>query len=237
MATALALIESAMSKINMLAAGETVSAEDASVGILRLNTLMDAWEGENLFSYATTDTIFTLPASTTSRTIGPSLQINVARPVKICPGSFSRIGGIDYPLDSVTEAEYNAISLKSSIGSVAPSICFYDGGNPTGIVYFWPTASTSAEVHLITPQTGTVALDVTTSFIFPPGYQRMIEYNLAVELAPDFNTMPSPLVSAMAMGTKRKVKRMNARVPQLDLPQLAGGRGNSPSDFIGGYYS
>jgi len=235
MATALELIESAMSKINMLAAGETVSAEDAAVGIKRLNTMMDAWEGENLFNYATIDTIFTLPANTTSRTIGPSMQINVARPVKILPGCFSRIGGIDYHLLDITEAEYNALSLKSSIGSVAPSVCFYDGGNPTGNVYFWPTASTSVEVHLITPQTGTVALDVTTSFVFPPGYQRMIEYSLAIEMAPDFNTTASNAVIGAALNAKRLVRRTNARIPQLDMPTF-GGRGSSPSDFIGGYY-
>lgn len=234
MATALVMIESAMSKINMLAAGETVSAEDGAVGLLRLNALMDALENEGFFAYATTDTVFTLPANTTSRTIGPAQQIAMTRPVKLLNGSFSRVGVIDYPLDTITEAEYNLISLKSSVGSVAPAVAFYDGGNPTGNVYFWPTSATSVEVHLITPTASTQASSLTTDFALPPGYQRFIEYALAVELAPDFNTVARPEIVGAMMNAKRLIKRTNARVPQLELDYLSG-RGNSPSDFYGGY--
>jgi hypothetical protein len=216
--TALQLIESAMSKIGMLAAGETVSAEDGAVGLLRLNALVDAMENENLFSYTTTDTVFTLPASTTSRTIGPAQQIALTRPVKILPGSFSRVDGLDYPLLPVSEPEYNDIRDKSSVTSIAPSVCFYDGGTPTGTVYFWPPTSGSAEVHLITPEAGGIATDLTTAYVFPPGYQRYIEYALAIEIAPDFNVSPSPMIVGAAANQKRLLKRTNHRTPQLDMP-------------------
>lgn len=234
MATALDLIKAAMSKINMLAAGETPSAEDAQVGLDRLNSLMTSLENESIFNYTTTDTTATLPASTTSRTIGPAMQIAMTRPVKILKGSFSRLSGIDYPLTPISEAEYNQISLKSSIGSVAPAVCFYDGGTPTGVVYFWPMAASSVELHLITPAIGGVATSITTTYDFPPGYQRAIENLLALEIAPDFNTVPSQMVMAMAMTSKRMLKRTNMRIPQLDIEHVSG-RGNSPSDFYGGY--
>lgn len=235
MATALSLIESAMSKIGMLAAGETVSAEDAAVGILRLNALMDSLENEGFFAYATADTIFTLPANTTSRTIGPAMQIALTRPVKLLSGSFCRIGVNDYPLDPISEPEYNAISLKSSVGSVSPCVAFYDGGTPTGNVYFWPVAATSVEVHLITPTASTQATDTTTSFVLPPGYQRYIEFALAIDLAPDFNTTPNPAIIGAAANAKRQIKRTNARTPQLTLDRLSSGYGASPADFYGGY--
>ena len=154
MATALAIIESAMSKIGMLAAGETVSAEDAAVGLLRLNALVDALENEDMFAYTTTDTVFTLAASDVSMTIGPAMEIPMTRPVKILRGSFSRLNGVDYKLTPVSEPEYNEISQKSAYSSVAPAVCFYDGGSPTGILYFWPSPSASVEVHLITPEAG-----------------------------------------------------------------------------------
>lgn len=234
MATALSLIESAMSKINMLTAGETVSAEDAAVGILRLNALVDALENENLFAYTTQDTTFTLNAGDTSMTIGPAQEINMGRPVKILRGSFSRVGGIDYKLSPITETEYNDISQKSAFSTVAPSVCFYDGGSPTGILYFWPSPSAAAEVHLITPESGGQATDLTTAYVFPPGYQRYIEYALAIELAPDFNTVPSPMILGAAANAKRLLKRTNSRVPQLDMDRI-GGYGNSPSDWVGGY--
>jgi hypothetical protein len=155
--------------------------------------------------------------------------------VKILKGSFGRIGAIDYPIDPVSEAEYNAISLKSSIGSVAPCVCFYDGGSPTGNVYFWPVASTSVELHLITPAPGGVAVDTTTTYDFPPGYQRMVENNLAIEISADFNVQPSVMLQGMAANSKRLLKRTNYRTPQMEVRYSGQGRGNSPSDFISGY--
>lgn len=233
--TALTLITSAMSKINKLQAGEVPSAEDSAVCIERLNAMMTSLESEGMFNYTTTKTIATLPASTTSRTIGPAMQIPMTRPVKILSGSFSRVSNIDYELEPISEAEYNQISLKSSIGSVAPAVCFYDGGLPTGNIYFWPTASTSVELHLITPAPQGVAVTTSTTFDFPPGYQRMIENNLAIEVAPDFNTSPSPMLVAMASSSKRMLKRANMRIPQLYVNYPDMHRGASPSDFISGY--
>ena len=215
--TALNLIESAMSKINMLAAGESVSAEDADVGLRRLNALVDALENEGFFAYTTVDTVFTLNAGDVSMTIGPAQEIDLERPMRILRGSFSRLSGRDYPLRSITEPEYNEICLKTAYSSVAPAVCFYDGGSPTGILYFWPAPATSVEVHLITPESGGQANDLTTAYVFPKGYQRYIEHALAVEMAPDFNVSPSPQLYSAAANAKRILKRTNSRIPELDV--------------------
>lgn len=233
--TALVLIASAMSKIGKLAAGETVSSEDAAVCVERLNALTTSLEAEGLFSYAMTRTVATLAANTTSLTIGPAMQIAMVRPVKLLKGSFGRVSGIDYAIEPIAEAEYNAISLKSQIGSVAPAVCFYDGGLPTGIVYFWPYAGTSVELHLLSPATQGIAVTSNSTFDFPPGYQRMFEYNLAVDIAPDFQVVPSVLVVSMAAASRRALRR-NAPVAQLRFDvQMNAGRGRSPSEFISGY--
>jgi hypothetical protein len=217
MSIALDFIASAMSKINMLAAGETPYAEDIDVGLKRLNSLMESFQSENLFEYTRTRTVATLPPATASRTIGPGQQINMARPIKIMRGSFSRIAGIDYPLDPISEEEYNDIFLKDSPSYVAPCYCFLDGGIPTGILYFWPVAGASAELHLLSPAGGGKALTAQTVFDLPPGYGRMIENNLAIEIAPDFNTVPSQLIVQLAASSKRMLKRTNAQIPQLDM--------------------
>ena len=233
MATALEIIESAMSKLGLFGPGDVVSAEDGDVCLSRLNALVNSWESENLFAYTTTDTIFTLPASTTSRTIGPSMQINIARPVKLLR-SFTRLNSIDYRLTPITEFEYNDISFKTSPGANVPSVCFYDGGTPTGIVYFWPVVTSSVEVHLITPEAGGEATDLTTSYVFPPGYQRALEFNLAVEIAPDFDQEPSRMLLGQAANAKRSLKRVNSRVPQLDMEKVDERFGHSLADFYSG---
>jgi hypothetical protein len=235
MATALEIIESAMGKLGLFGPGDTVSPEDADTCLKRLNAIVDSWDNEGVFAYTTTNTVFTLPANTNSRTIGPAMQINMVRPLKILRGSFSRLDGRDYPLDPITEAEYNQISLKSTIGSVAPTVCFYDGATPTGIVYFWPVSATSVEVHLVTPEVGGAATDLTTNYVFPPGYQRALEYALAVDIAPDFDQEPTPMVIGQAANLKRALKRSNARVPQMNMDRITDNtRGRSIGDFYSG---
>lgn len=234
MTTALDLIEAAMSKINVLAAGETPSAEDAQVGLDRLNALMTALENENIFNYTTTNTTATLPANTASLTIGPAMTINMIRPVEILKGSFSRLGSVDYPLEPVSEQEYNSITLKSTVSAVAPMVCFYDGGTPTGNVYFWPPVSSAVVVHLVTPAPGGEATSTSTTYNFPPGYKRMIENGLAIDIAPDFNTSPPPLVVAMYMSAKRQLKRTNAKIPQLQMDFPTGRGASSATDWYPG---
>lgn len=230
MTTSLQIIESAMSKINILSIGEVVSAEDSQLGLDRLNALIDALLIEPTFQFQSTETTFTLPASTQTRTIGTGMQINVARPTRIEP-SFVRVDGIDYPLEPIGENEYNAITLKT-VSSFVPSVCFFDSGSPTGLVYFWPTASVSCEVHLFTLTALTQFADLTTDYTLPPGYQRYLEFALAVEIAPDFRVQPSPQVLGQAAASKRVIKRSNHQTPQLEVGQA---RGNSPSDWISGY--
>ncbi len=231
MTTALDLIKAGMSKINVLAAGETPSAEDVQVGLDRLNALMTSLENDSVFNYTTTDTTFSLPASTTSRTIGAAQQINVVRPVEILRGSFSRISGRDYPLTPISEPEYNLIRLKSSPDCIAPEVCFYDGGTPTGIVYFWPPVSSTVEVHLLTPAVGGEATSSSTVYNFPPGYRRLIENGLGIEMAPDFNVSPPPQLLASFASQKRALKRTNHRVPQLGMDFGSRGAADSTSDW------
>ena len=140
------------------------------------------------------------------------------------------------PLKVVNEDDYNAIRLKSSVSGTAPEVCFYDGGSPTGIVYFWPTASTSVSVTIITPTAKTAATDTTTAFVFPPGYDRYIENALALEMSPDFDVKPSPFLMGAAANAKRLIKRSNARIPQLDICYPNSRGGISIGDFTSGNF-
>ena len=221
MTTALDIIEGAMSEINMLAAGETVSAEDADLCLSRLNSMVDAWGLENLMCYATTETTFTLPASTTSRTIGASQQIDVARPVRIELGSFSRLNSVDSPINPVGRSEYNAVTLKSTVGG-RPDYAFFDGGSPTGNVYFWPPCADALEIHLVTLAPLSQFADLATDYTLPPGYKRALEKNLAVEIAPSFRAQASVMTMGAASNSKRQIKRMNHSVPKLDMPLTLG---------------
>lgn len=49
--------------------------------------------------------------------------------------------------------------------------------------------------------------DATTDYLLPPSFERAIRYNLAVELAPAYDAIPSALVVDQAQKTLANVKR------------------------------
>jgi hypothetical protein len=228
-ANALQVIESAMGKLGLLGPGESASFEDADTCLRRLNAMVDAWEMEGILGYTTITTTFTLPANTQSRTIGPTMQINVSRPTHIVDSTFARIDNQDVLIKVVSQREYNQITLKSTDATgYWPEVLWYDGGIPTGNVYFWPLCSGDVEIHIVTPETGGIAT-LTTDYGFPVGYQRALEFNLAVEIAPDFNQVPSPSIMGAAANSKRLIRRRNSKVAQLDLDVY-----NGTSDIYSG---
>jgi hypothetical protein len=60
----------------------------------------------------------------------------------------------------------------------------------------------------------------------PPGYKRMLEYMLAVEIAPDFQVEAPPTVQRIASASRKKLKRVNAEIPQMDMPYGVPGHPN-----------
>ena len=218
MTTALDIIKSAMGKIGQIGAGETPSGDDTSLCLERLNSLLDTLDLESVYAFTTLETVFTLPAATSSRTIGPTLQIDMARPTRLLDRCYTTLQGIDRELKVLSEPEFNMIALKDLDGFV-PEFCYYSAGIPTGEVHFYPRASSAVEVHLFTPNlVNQIAFDdIATALELSAGYKRFLEYALAVEIAPDFNTQPTALLLAAATNAKRTIKRSNYIVPQLRM--------------------
>lgn len=216
MTTATEIITEAMRHIGMLNAGETPNADDSDACLTALNTLIDAWNLPSLTQYTTQDGTATLSAGSTSLTIGPSQNINVTRPVRIELGSWVRYDGLDYEMDQITEAEYNAIGTKNLAGFV-PRYFYYDAGASTGTIYYYPAPAAAVVVHHPLATQFTAFANLTTDYTFPQGYRRAMVFNLAKEIAPTFTEAgPPPFVVAQAATSLRLVKRANLKVPQLE---------------------
>jgi hypothetical protein len=221
-ATVLNIITDALQELGVIGAGEPVNADDAALCLSALNTLIDAWHLEPLTIFASQQITATLPANTTSLTIGPTLNINVARPVRLEDGCFVRVGDIDYPLDVVSQVDYNAIALKGLDGPW-PRVCMYNDTHPTGAVFFWPRGACEVHLNLQLPVAQFAA--TTTTFSMPPGYRRALALTLAEEVARKFNVEPHPMTTQKARAARRMLKRANFTMPQLDVggdPPLPG---------------
>src|SRR3954462_5084842 len=100
MATALALIDSALSMIGVKENGQATSAEDAELGLTRLNDLIDSWAIESMYAPSTTE--YTGTASGSTVTIGPAGTIVTPYVPQRLEGAFVRTANIDTPIDLVT---------------------------------------------------------------------------------------------------------------------------------------
>ncbi len=213
--TALAIITASLQELGVIGAGETPDGSDLQDCLTALNGLMDAYLTAPNNAYTNTIVSASLPAATQSLTIGTSQTFNCARPVRLeNPGCYVRVGDVDYPLEVISQADYNAISMKTAAGAW-PTVCMLDGGSPTGNVYFWPTGACT--VKLLTRTSASQFASLSTAYTLPPGLGRLLKFALMEEMAGPYSRPLSQLQVRNAAQAKRMFKRANFKVPQLDM--------------------
>lgn len=204
--TALQMIKSSLRLIGALATGESPEAAMSADALETLQTLLDAWSAEGLLIYAQTTESFSLTGATVY-TIGSGGTINTTRPDQIV-GAYVSSGGLDYPLDVKDARWYRDIAQKTLSG--IPEAIFYSPEYPLGKIYISPVGSSGDTVYLSSLKPLTEPTALTTSLAFPPGYERALKYNLAVDLAPDYETEVSQSVARIAMDTLDVIRSKNA---------------------------
>lgn len=224
MATALDLIEKSMRLFGALADGESATATEASDGLDSLNTMLESWSIDRLMVYHILQENFTWASGNASRTIGSGGNFNTTRPTKIVSG-FTRISDVDYPFQVVEREHYDAITDKTTQSSY-PEIVYYDATMSTGTVYGYPVPNASITVYLNSWKQLQQLSALTTDLALPPGYRRAIEFNLAVEIAPEYGMAVPASVERIASESKAALKRINSPSMVANLGLSGGGRYN-----------
>lgn len=210
--TVLMMIERAYSLLGFKAAGESLSADDAEYGRNALNAMLDGWNTQRLFIVSVDEVVATV--STVSATVGTGQDFDTPRPVDVEAGSFTRIGGLDYPVKWIDRETYAAIPLKT-VRATFPQYAYYDANMPIGRVYFYPLPNGLVEFHLAVQVQLLEFSDVTAEVTLAPGYRKAIEYSLAEELAPGIKELPLSVIRAAA-NARRAIRRTNVNVALLD---------------------
>lgn len=231
MATATGIITRAMRLIGAIGKGETADDDEAQDGLTALNSMLDAWQIERLAVYQIVQNSHTWAASASSRTIGQSGSPNfsVQRPVRIDSAFIRDSNSQDYPLILLSDrTQYDSIAVKTTEANL-PNWLFYDPAYPNGTLYLYPVPSVQVTLRLNTWQTLQSFSALTTELALPPGYERAIVYNLAIEMAPEYGagTKIDPQVMLIAVQSKAAIKTINqpSMVAQLDsgVALLSGG--------------
>lgn len=231
MTTANQIIKRACLEIGAVDVTETVGGDEAQVCLDALNDLIDSWSTGPQAAYNNQEIVVSMAPSTFGLTIGPGQQIDTIRPLRI-ESAYARYNNLDRPIDVIEDkTDWDSILIKT-LGTSWPEALWYDGGLPTGNVYFWPQPSGTVELHITVLKYVGQFAQLTTDQTLSRGYKRALELNLAVEVADIFKLTASPSLVRRAALAYRAIRRANSVVPELEIGKR---RASRLGKFLGGY--
>lgn len=231
MATAIQIITRALRSLQVLGTDESPSADQASDSFDSLNDLLASWSTDQTMFYQIVLQNFPLISGQKDYTIGPSGNFNTTRPMSI-QNAYVNWSGIDYSLGIVTMEQYDQISLKTTQTQI-PYVLQLDTGFPLSTIKLWPVPNDpTATLFIESRQPFTSFATLTTDVNMPPGYERALRYNLALELMPEYG-VNNPKIDKLASNAKMWLKRVNYAPMILDLDTCIPLRGNI-YDFYNG---
>jgi hypothetical protein len=213
--TARELIRRALMLLGVLAAGESLPANDAADALSTLNDMLDAWRAERLTLHAQARTSAALVGGDASYTIGPAANIAVNRPIWI-DGINILIGSEEYQLRQYLRNEWREIADKTRQGQ--PEGFFYNPTAPLGTVDFYPTPDATYTVIVYGPDEAlpfVQSLDTVISM--PPGWAKALRYNLALELAPEYGKAATEAIIVPAVDAKSWIKRATQALETMSV--------------------
>jgi hypothetical protein len=232
MGTVRDLITASLLDLGAIASGETPTANEAADSLRAVNLLLESWRLESLLVYAV-DTVTLACTGASSYTWGTGGTINQPRPVRLDKAALrlQTDPTLDYPVEVLTDEQYESIGLKG-MPSTLTSAVYLDRAYPLANLYTWPVQASGATLLLYPwhPLSAFASLDTTVSL--PPGYERALQKNLALEVAPQYRDCVLPAaLAAQAIEAKALLKRSNARPRFLQLPAgLPTGRSRRGTD-------
>lgn len=161
--------------------------------------------GSNTFTYTVAGNPATPAAGTPVYTSG---DFYTTRPIRIV-GAFTRdASSADTPMGVITEQYWNNISDKAAT-SATPQKILYRPSFPFGQIIVYPVPSGSLSLHLRSEKMiGTYASLISSQYL-PPGYQRLLELALAVDLAPEYGSRAAPETVAYLKSDLENIMRTN----------------------------
>ena len=203
-----------------------MTANEQTECLAEINSMLDSWSNERLMIFTLNQTSFALTASDGTYSIGNGGDFNMTRPIRIVDPCFTRDSdNTDIPLNLIDADTYGRIIDKTA-GDETPAYLFYNAGfsnTSTGTIRLYPLPDSGLTLFINTLQPLTAFSTMTHTLLMPPGYQRAIEYNYAVETSGGFTNV-DPQVAMIARQSKAAIKGTNLPAPisKLDYGVGAG---------------
>lgn len=225
MATVLDLVTASLRELGVLASGETAAASDALEGLAQLNRMVNAWKAEQVFIYQNSATTKAVTSGVGTYTVGIGGDVAVLRPLHVQSVNIrDSITTLPYetPLRMMTNQDYAELRIKTQT-SERPEACYYNLTYPLATLYLWPIpTSATLTIVLYAPEAVAEFAALSTAVSLPPGYERLIVKNLALELAPSYGAEVSPQLEKQAQDALAVVLRANKNLEEQRFDPGAG---------------
>lgn len=203
------IVNDILALLTMLSPGDDPSPEDQAVVLRFLNSLLENWNTQGLDIFSYTNFTNALTANTGSYSIGSGGTFNTPRPAKIAAANVI-FAGVISPLKIVGVKEW-AQRDEPAMQAQKSKLLYYDNGFPNGNLHLWPVpscaVSTTLDLYYWEPLGDSFALSDT--FNFPPGYQKAITYNTAVDCQDIFGKQLSQSSLSIAASSKQEIQGLN----------------------------
>ena len=152
-----------------------------------------------------------------------SAGLSIPRPERLYAGNVRLLNTaltpeLETDLTMLTDAGWQGMPQKS-LTSTQPTHWYYNPTFPFGTLTFWPVptgSDLSFAIYVPTQVPQFLTLDDVVSL--PPGFERMLVKNLALDLAPSYKVNPSQLLVKQAADSVATFKRANYREQDMTFP-------------------
>ena len=261
MATVRELLGGAHRLLGLVNSGNVLPEAVYQDNLVALNQMIESWNTERLAVFCTQDMTYFWDPGERIRTLGPTgdfvyllgtqsdtpivtqgdQYIGVdgtqpARPILLEDSTYFRdpTTNVSYGIKFINQLQYNNIAVKT-VQSTYPQVMFVNMTFPDITLAVYPVPNRMLEFHFISVQPLANPTTLETNLEFPPGYLRAFRYNLALELAPEFNVEPSAEVRRVAMYSKRNLKRINNPDDVMAMPYSLMARRNRYNIYAGNF--
>ena len=190
--------------------GDTLSADEQTECLASLNAMLESWSVQRSLCYQIVQESFSLSSSVGAYTIGSGGTFDTDRPTKIVDPCFIRdSSNYDSPVQILNAQAYGRIIDKTTDGSY-PTYLFYDAAfvSSLGTIRLYPEPQAGLTLYINSwKQLGSIST-ISASVTLPPGYERALVYNYAIEESGGFTDV-SPAVAKIARDSLAAIKSLN----------------------------
>lgn len=201
------IIKAALRKCRAIdAEHESAEAYQTKQGAEGLNILLKSLQQEGVLLWVQQNVEVNLVKGKRSYTIGPSGNVNIARPLRVFNPFRRNISTKnDVPLNQYSKSDYAALTNKFTTGT--PSAIYYSRQITLGELYVWPVPDTSTEKVVLTAEVQLQDFDASgdTAHMPPYAYEYFI-WALAAYLSSDYGL---PLQERAYFEQKAEVKKQD----------------------------